>query len=188
MFFLTLLLDDCRSAVDKSQAELLFIKYNKLAYYTALSIIKDHSAAEDTVQKTFIKVIKNVHKISDIDSPKTKAFVVKIAKNEALREYKAKRNISNVPYEDYMMDNENNTHNGSDDVWDAYTEMSDRHKLKEIIKTLPEHYQAVILYKYAHGYSYKQIADLMGITESNVSVMLTRARQKLIKSYMESER
>ena len=187
MLFLTLLLDEHSSLANRSRAELLFTKYNKLAYYTALSIIKNHSTAEDVVQKTFIKVILNIHKIDDIDSASTKAFIVKIAKNEALREYGKNKNISSVSYEDYMMDKENNTYNGSDDVWDTYTEIHDRHKLKEILKTLPEHYQTVILYKYAHGYSYKQIAELMDITETNVSVMLTRARQRLIKSYLESE-
>jgi len=186
MFFLTLLLDDC-SSTDRSRAELLFIKYNKLAYYTALSILKDHNSAEDIVQKTFVRLIQNMHKVDDINSSRTKAFIIKIARNEALREYGKNKNISSVPYEDYTMDNENNMHNKPDDVWNTYTEMSDRHKLKEILKTLPEHYQAVIMFKYAHGHSYKQIADLLGITESNASVLLTRARKKLIKSYLESE-
>ena len=186
MFFLTLLLDDC-SSNERSHAELLFTKYNKLVYHTALSIIKDHSTAEDIVQKAFIRLIRNIHKIDDVDSSQTKSFIIKIARNEAFREYNASKNISSIPYETYMINKESETCNGSDDVWDAYAEIHDRRKLKEVLKTLPEHYQTVILYKYAYGYSYKQIAELLDITESNVSVMLTRARQKLIKSYLESE-
>ena len=80
MLFLTLLLDDCSSPADRSRAELLFIKYNKLAYYSAFSILKDHGLAEDIVQKTFIRLIKNIHKVDDIDSAKTKAFIVKLQK------------------------------------------------------------------------------------------------------------
>ena len=183
MLLLTLLLDDYSSPADKSRAGLLFMKYHKSVYYTAMRILNNHSSAEDVVQKTFIRILKNMHKIDDIDSARTKSFILKIARNEALREYNISKKADIVSYEEYMTQEDYNANCNSDDVWQSYIEIHDRNKLKEVLKSLPEKYRTVIIYKYACGYSYKEIADILGITESNVSVLLTRAKQKLIKGY-----
>jgi len=183
MLLLTLLLDDYSSPADKSRAGLLFMKYNKSVYYTAMSILKNHSSAEDVVQKTFMRILKNMHKIDDIDSARTKSFILKIARNEALREYHNNKKADVVSYEEYMTQEDYNANCNSNDVWQSYIEIHDRNKLKEVLKILLEKYRTVIIYKYVYGYSYKDIANIVGITEGNVSVLLTRAKQKLIEAY-----
>ena len=183
MLLFTLLLDDKSSSADISCAELLFKKYNKQVYYLAKSVVKKHENAEDIVQKTFIRIIKNLHKLADTDSPQTKHFIMKIAYREALREYSVERKVEMIPYEDYIAAEDGK--DPSDNVWDSFAETYDRTKLKEALKKLPEHYQMLIIYKYTYGYSYKDISDMLDMSVSNVSVQLTRARQKLFKTYLE---
>lgn len=185
MLLFTLLLDDKSSLADISRAELLFEKYNKQVYYLAKSVVKTHENAEDVVQKTFIRIIKNLHKLADVDNPKTKHFIMKVAYREALREYSSENKIETVPYEEYFSSED--TQNETDNVWDAYAEIYDRAKLKESLKMLPENYQTLIIYKYSYDYSYKEIADMLNITVTNVSVQLTRARQKLLKTFFEED-
>ena len=183
MLLFTLLLDDNCSSADISRAELLFRKYNKQVYYLAKSVVKTHENAEDIVQKTFIRIIKNLHKLEDVDSPQTKHFIMKVAYREALREYSAARKVEIVPFEDYITSEEEK--DAVDNVWDTFAEVYDRTKLKEALKKLPDHYQTLIIYKYVYDYSYKEISDMLDMSVSNVSVQLTRARQKLLKLFFE---
>lgn len=183
MFFLTLSLNDLNNPADKSRAGLLFEKYNKFVYYSAMKILHNHSSAEDVVQKTFMRIFKNIHKIGDIDSAKTKSFIFIIARNEAYRELAGLGNVDLVSFEEYMVEEEADSSLGSDEIWQSYVNKYDRQKMMEAVNMLPEHYKNIISFKYSNGYSYKEISDILGITEKSVSVTLTRAKHKLIKIY-----
>lgn len=57
--------------------------------------------------------------------------------------------------------------------------------LKACIVQLPEKFRLAILMKYYYNQSDREIAQAIGISNSSVRMILTRARQKLKKAYME---
>ena len=57
-------------------------------------------------------------------------------------------------------------------------------ELKEAIKKLDDKYRDILLLKYVYGYSMKEIAKMLKITETNVSTRLERGRKQL-KNKME---
>ena len=59
-------------------------------------------------------------------------------------------------------------------------------ELLEILDKLPANYRAVIHLYYYEGYSVKEIAMILSISESNVQVRLKRARDKM-KVLLEEE-
>lgn len=61
---------------DKIKFEDIFNSYKKTMYYVANSILKDEHYSHDAVQNSFLKIIKNIDKIEDVKSNKTKGFIV----------------------------------------------------------------------------------------------------------------
>ena len=57
-------------------------------------------------------------------------------------------------------------------------------ELKEAIKKLDDKYRDILSLKYVYGYSMKEIAKMLKITETNVSTRLERGRKQL-KNKME---
>lgn len=68
---------------------------HKSVYYTALSVLRDKYAAEDVMQSTYLKVVKNIESYKKEDNPYS--WILKIAKNEALN---IKKNLNRIIYTD----------------------------------------------------------------------------------------
>ncbi len=56
-----------------------------------------------------------------------------------------------------------------------------RDAVQELVATLEPEYRAPVILHYWHGLSYKEIADVMGLTPQAVKTRLHRARQKLAR-------
>ena len=67
---------------DASAFDALYARTRKSVYYTALSVLHDGALAEDVMQTTYLRVIKNISSYSR--GTNAAAWIVTIAKNEAL--------------------------------------------------------------------------------------------------------
>ena len=67
--------------------ERLYALHKNVMLYTAERILRDYQLAEDAVQKAFMKVLDNLHKIEEPDCNKTRAFLVIITRNVAITMY-----------------------------------------------------------------------------------------------------
>jgi RNA polymerase sigma-70 factor, ECF subfamily len=54
-------------------------------------------------------------------------------------------------------------------------------KVRQILEILPENYRRVLEFRFLHGYSLKETAEAMNITEANAKVLQHRAIQKAVK-------
>ena len=72
------------STDDKNKLELIYNQYKNLMLNRAYDILKDRGLAEDAVHNAFIRILKNLDKISEINCPKTKSFVVVIVENVSI--------------------------------------------------------------------------------------------------------
>jgi RNA polymerase sigma-70 factor, ECF subfamily len=54
-------------------------------------------------------------------------------------------------------------------------------KVRQILAILPENYRRVLEFRFLHGYSLKETAEAMNITEANAKVLQHRAIQKAVK-------
>ncbi|MEG1687471.1 MAG: RNA polymerase sigma factor [Angelakisella sp.] len=87
-----------------SEQELLFRSvydtYQKAVYRIAYSILHDEGAAEDTVQLTFLKLYHELDRIGEVHSGKARAFVIVLARNTAIDQYRKRRREQTVYFED----------------------------------------------------------------------------------------
>lgn len=163
------------------QADILPMK-NQL-YRLALRITLNSAEAEDVVQETMIKVWNRRDDWEQIES--IEAFCLTICRNQALDKTRKKDNQNGSI--DSLQD-----HDAPDQSSRANPEeqavQRDRIALvRKLIDQLPEKQRSVMQLRDFEGKSYKEIANVMGITEEQVKVNIFRARQAIKRKYEETE-
>ena len=162
------------TADDKKKFDYLYNRYIKLLLYKAHAVLHDYSLAEDAVSEAFIRVYKNLDKIEDCDSGKTAAFLVIIARNCALTILSKRRRDSSANIDDLDLP-------APGDVEDSIISKCSANDIMKVIDSLKENLKEPFLLKYAYNMSHKEIAQVLGQTENNVTVRIHRAKTKLIQ-------
>lgn len=146
----------------------------------ALRITLNRTEAEDIVQDTLIKVWNRRYEWEDIDS--IEAFSLTICRNLSLDRIKKKEN-NNDSLEDVKVAEPFSSSNPQDRMIQA-----DKINLvKQIVDALPEKQRSCMQLRDFEGKSYKDIADVLGITEEQVKVNIYRARQTVKIKFQEIE-
>ena len=161
---------------ERNRFEYLFQQYKKLLLYKAYGVLHDYALAEDATSEAFIKVYKNLHKIEDVDSKQTVSFLVTIVTNTAitLLNKEKRRNAAVVSSEDIYENHSDSFNLENHIISETITD-----NMLDCINGLKEELKAPFLLKYAHELSHKEIANVLNISENNVTVRIHRARQKL---------
>lgn len=144
--------------------------YGKLMFHVANAVLHNEHDAEDAVQQALIAIYQNISKISDIECPKSRSFIVTIVERKAIDLYRAKQRGASVSLEEEYIHVPAVTH---DDT------LSDRSELARAMAALPARYREVLFLKYDHGYSDREIAAMLDMTAANVRKTVQRAKKKL---------
>jgi RNA polymerase sigma-70 factor (ECF subfamily) len=165
--FLSFATEDERSVFDY-----LYEKYKRLLYAKAYDILKDSGLAEDAVSEAYIRVYRNMHRIEGPDSGQTAAFLVTIVKNVAITMYHKRNKVVPADFSEYEEASEYNLEQSVETKAEA-------EQAVELLEKLGEELKAVFLLKYAHGLPHKEIGQVLGITENNVTVKQKKKKKKL---------
>ena len=128
-------------------------------------IFDNEQDAEDAVHMAFIKIAENIEKIDALDCPKTRSYIVTIAEHKAIDIYRKKNRHKQNEYLEEI--------NGIEVTYDG------DNLLTKSILNLPARYREVILLRYYHGYSVREIAALFDISLVATSKLDQRAKKKL---------
>ncbi len=157
---------------DSSAFESIYKKTQKAVYYTALSILRDRSLAEDVMQTTYLKVIKSARTYRE--GTDANAWIVRICRNEALN-LKKKRGR-----EVYLDERENEAVFGAEQT-DDYGLLIDLAR-----RTLPQDEFEVLILVAVVGYKRREVAELMNIPLSTATYKLNSATEKMIRALQNS--
>lgn len=146
---------------------------------TAMYMLKNQSDAEDAIQNTMLQIIQHFSEVSEIScKEELSCWAIAILKNEArmiLREKQKQRNqlllLDHYEEETEMQIIENPT---------------DQISLANAFAQLPETYRAVLEMKLLLGYTDREIAEYLGISETAVSTRASRGRA-LLRKLVEKE-
>ena len=143
----------------------------------ALRITLNRVEAEDIVQDTLIKVWDRRFEWENIDS--IEAFSLTVCRNLSLDRLRKKEN-SNDSLEDVNIAEPVASSNPQDRMI-----QEDRVSLvRQIIDSLPEKQRSCMQQRDFEGKSYKEIAQVLDITEEQVKVNIFRARQMVKQKYL----
>ena len=118
-----------------------------------------------------LKIIKNIDKIEDVKSNKTKGFIVTIVKNSSIDIYRKLQMEKNK-----VQKIENEIKGFEQEVYD--TDILPN-KVDVAILKLPERYKQVFFLKYSHGLHDNKIAEILDISPSTVRTRIKRGKEKL---------
>lgn len=152
--------------------------YAKAMFNVSLRMINDRDDAEDVLQEAFISAFKNLKSYRGDAS--FGSWLKRIVVNKSINFIK-KRQAIMVPMDDEKMD--------VIDEGDDYDEIGlslSVERVKAGMTELPVGFRTVLSLYLLEGFDHKEIADLMGITESTSKSQYLRAKKKL-RSILENK-
>ncbi|MBL0104134.1 MAG: RNA polymerase sigma factor [Bacteroidetes bacterium] len=135
-----------------------------------LKNMRDEEEARDVVQDAFEKMWRN---IATIDGQKGKSYLFTTGYHTMIDRIRKKKHIS-----DYTEVNEESLFHT-----EQYSDL--KKVLNEGLNQLPDTQRAVITLRDYEGYSYEEIGQITGLSESQVKVYIYRARL-FLKEYIGS--
>lgn len=155
--------------------EQIYKTYRGAMFGIAVAVLRDHHLAEDAVSEAFIKIAKNMKKISGLDGQVRKDYIVILTRNSALDIYRQRQKQGNVV--DFLEDLPDPTESKPMDERVFSQEGYDR--LVRAIQDLPAIYRDTMKLYYLFEHTAAEIAALMGVREDTVNARLSRGRKKL---------
>ena len=137
-------------------------------YRFSLKMLSDASRADDVVQDCFERLwVKH----EDVEFAKAKSYLFTSAYHACIDVIRL--NSRTAPM-DNVLEEPLSANSGYSDLQEI---------LHEALKKLPEVQRSAILLRDYEGYSYQEIEEIIGLTESQVKVYIYRARRTL-KQYI----
>lgn len=161
------LIDECKKDNRKAQKE-LYDRFSTSLFASCLKYAPNYQEAQDILQDAFITIFKKIQQFKDDGS--FEGWCRRITVNTALQRYR-KTKVFNLVNEDQIKDENMEEVEEIDDI--------DLNSLLAMVQQLPERYRMVFSMYVLDGYSHKEIASMMDITEGTSKSNLARARQHL---------
>jgi RNA polymerase sigma-70 factor (ECF subfamily) len=140
---------------------------------------KNRGDAEDVMQDGFLKVFSQVHKFRNEGS--FEGWIKRIMINAAIDNYQSNLRLSFVQESGSLHDTENFADSGPDDDDLPEALNLSKERLMAMIQELPDGYRMVFNLYAIEGFGHKDIAAMLGITESTSKTQLLKARKVLRK-------
>lgn len=147
---------------DQVKFERVYNKYRYLMLHVANQILQNHHDAEDAVHQAFISIIENLDKISEVNSPKTRSYIVIITERKAIDLLRKIQRRQTLELNEELVGVE------------IPSDMDN--PIAEAIAKIPAQYREVLLLRYHNGFSSKEIASILNISDSGVRKLIGRAK------------
>ena len=158
----------------------LYELYEQKMYRIAYSVLNNQWQAEDAVSEAFIKIMKNLSKIRDVESDKTKKFIIRIIQNTSI-DYYRKNQKERAVFTVVSDEEQEHFPSPGNSVDDMLKDMDSQEEVNRLLSVLPEKYREVLLYRCVHELSVKETAAVLEISDNLVKKRYERARNMLMK-------
>ncbi|WP_100407826.1 RNA polymerase sigma factor [Bacillus solitudinis] len=146
----------------------LLIDEAKLVFKYLLKMGATKEDAEDIVQDTLYKTIKN---IDSINENMVRSWLFKVAINNYYNLYRKMKTMVHLTSEELEM-----IKPSSNSTEEVYLNEQNKKDLMVALNELKPAYKNLLILKYFMDLSYKEIASILETSEQNVKVYLYRAR------------
>lgn len=156
----------------RSAFEKLYARYRGLMFHVANRLLNNEQDAEDAVHQAFLAIARNASKIFSknfsVECPETRSLVVIIVERKSID---ILRQRSRRPESE--LDEETAG-------WEI--PLPGTGPLADAMAKLPARHREVLMLRFAHGYTTKEIARLFDMTQESVQKLIWRARESLRKN------
>ncbi|MDO5346257.1 MAG: sigma-70 family RNA polymerase sigma factor [Lachnospiraceae bacterium] len=149
----------------KKDADQIFKKYCQLLYKISIIMLCNEQDAYDAVQESFLKYLDT--KMDFRDESHEKAWITRVNINICKNMLRFKRMHPTVEYETVAL----------------HCHTPEETGIMDLLMTLNAKDKEVLILYYIEGYSCREIAEMLKVTESAVKKKLERARKRLREKY-----
>ena len=157
---------------------ILYKKYSTKVYSKCLSLLRDEGLAKDATQDIFIKIFLNLAKFGA--QSKFSTWVYSITYNYCIDIIRKKKKMRSI-----FSDEMENPPDIVEDVPDAELLEIEVSRLKVILDKIPVGDKMVLLMKYQDEMQIKEVAKVLGKTDSAIKMKIKRAKHKAKLVYKE---
>ena len=149
---------------------------NKVYAYISL-YIRDQALAEDIFQDTFLKVFQSVKAGKYSDNGKFLSWVMRIAHNLIIDNFRRVKQMNTISNDNYESDLFNSAKLSDENIEDDLIKRQIMKDVRAMIGSLPDDQREVVILRHYADMSFKEIADLTGVS---INTALGRMRYALI--------
>ena len=172
---------------DQEKFAELATPYMSALYAAALRMTRNPSDAEDLVQETYLRAYRGFGGFRE--GTNLKAWLYRILTNTFINTYRAKKRrpdqVDLDDVEDFYIFRRLGGLEAADAERTAETEalaaMPDD-EVKKALESIPEQFRMAVILADIEGFSYNEIADILGVSCGTVKSRLARARTDMKKS------
>lgn len=159
------------STKDRLATKALVDKYSAYLYAICYRYMGESEKAKDALQESLIQIITKIDKYSD--QGKFKSWISAVTVKKCLDQLRKEKRHTYTNYE-------NSPEPYVDEDCSLRLEKAD---VMKFIEGIPDRYRTAINMYLIEGYSHKEIADLMEITESSSRSLVSRGRKMIIDAF-----
>src|SRR5256885_2896813 len=152
-------------------------------YSAAFRLTRNASDAEDLVQETFLRAYRGFHQFEP--GTNLKAWLYRILTNTFINSYRKKQRepqtVSDDEVEDWYLYSKMSEEGMEPSAEAAVLESLPDEDVQEALSSLPEQFRMAVMLADVEGFSYKEIAEIMGVPIGTVMSRLHRGRKTLVK-------
>ncbi|MDO5345126.1 MAG: sigma-70 family RNA polymerase sigma factor [Lachnospiraceae bacterium] len=153
----------------KEQLGKLIIESEDTMYHVAKTLLRNDADCSDAIQESIVRAFSSIHTLRS--DAYARSWLIRILINECYSIMRKEKKL--VSLEDYHQEDRGKEDENYSDLYRA-------------ISRLPEAMRLPVVLYYIEGYSIKEVALLLEVTESAVKNRLIRARKRL-KADLEPE-
>ena len=157
--------------------DILLSRYQSSIYSYINFIVHNKDLAEDIFQETFVKVIMTIKQNRYTESGKFKAWIMRIAHNLIIDNYRQERIENTISNDEVEVDLFNNMKLCDDSIEDHMVRQQALKDVRKLVEFLPENQREVLVMRYYQDLSFKEIADITGVS---INTALGRMRYALM--------
>lgn len=159
--------------------ELYNTYFERIYRFTFKRLGGNEEVAGDLTQQTFIKAMANMAKYEDRGLPFC-SWLYRIAQNEVSMFFRSQKATQTVDIDESKFKDMCAEAN-----LDSYMSMESQEKLVELLNEMEQEHLDLIELRFFQGLSFKEIAEIYGITEPNAKMRVYRILEKLNKKWNE---
>jgi RNA polymerase sigma-70 factor (ECF subfamily) len=181
---------DALAPVVRARLEQQALEHIDALYRTALRMTRNASDAEDLVQEAYLRAFRSLHQFTE--GTNLRAWLFRILTNTYINEYRRRQRrpssssldgIEEFYLYDHLIDSPVQPEDERPE--DVVLEQLTVDHVTQAIDALPEEFRQVVLLADVEGFSYREIAEIVGIPVGTVMSRLFRGRRRLQRQLYE---
>ncbi len=164
-------------AGDESAFAALVDAHQSAVFGTVLRLVYDREVAAEVSNRAFFNAYEHIASFDE--SRPLRAWLLRIAANEALNELRTRRRDAAHTFGGVEAEMELEQISGAPDPGEIVSRRERSTAIRDAVNRLPESQRVVVVLRYFADLAYADIAELTQQSVNNVGVTLLRARERL---------